>query len=444
CGTVSGNIYIAGKAGTWTITGLCNNLVGTATVVVTHGAVGTLTIEPAMGTVTSGAAITCTAIARDTAGNTWSVTTDTTFNSDDVCGTVSGSIYTAGKAGTRTITGKYADLIGSAAIVVIPGTASRFAINTASHKWFKDEPGTITISIYDINGNLTAISTTVQLKPIGMIIPITNGMATVTVSMSMIGPVVITVSKDNVYGSISLNLLMRREQQTVGTFTTGNGLETRVVVPGNTLSTDYYVTIGTPTTEMDKEIGVANNRLLAGQKIIPDTMREFTLKNESGTLTMPETSRITITIPYADSMKVMEDTLQMYRLVYGKWELVEGEQIQDVVKNCVSAQVNAFSVFALIGETSPTDFSQLLVFPNPFQPGKGDNVVNFANLPDNTTISIYNLTGELAWEKQGIISGSTSWNGRNDAGEPVASGTYIYVIRNANGNKKTGKVAVIW
>ncbi len=458
-GTFTGSIYAADKAGTWTITGKYAGLSGTATVMVTHGMATGLMIELALGTVTSGATVSCTATAHDTAGNTWTVTTDSIFNSADPWGMVSGSIYTAGKAGTWTITNKYAGLVGSATIVVIPGTASRFAIEAASTKWFKDEPGTITISVHDRNGNLIATTTTFQLEPAGMITSnkatIINGMTVVTVKISMVGPVVIIASKDyekNVYGSISLNLLMRKDQQTVGTFTTGNGLETKVVVPENTLPTDYYVIIGTPTTEMHKEIGVAHNRLLASQKIIPDTMREFNLKDESGTITLPESSRVTITIPYTDfgseSIKigqdrVREDTLRIYRLVYGKWEMVDGEQIQDSVRNCVSAQVNAFSVFALIGETYSADFSQLMVFPNPFKP-MVDKVVNFSGLSDSTTINIYNLTGELAWEKQGIVGGSVTWDGKNNDDEPVSSGTYIYVIRDANGNKKTGKVAVIW
>ncbi|MDI6781244.1 MAG: right-handed parallel beta-helix repeat-containing protein [bacterium] len=424
---------------------------GTATVVVLHGTATGLTIEPALGAVTSGAMVSCRATAHDMAGNTWTVTADTIFNSNDPCGTISGGIYTAGKAGTWTITGKYAGLSGTTTVVVTPGTASKLAIESVSAKWFKDEPGTITIAARDKNGNLAAAITTFQLEPARMITSdkatIINGMAAITVKISMVGPVVITVSNDNICGSISLNLLMRKEQQAVGTFTTGNGLETKVVVPENTLPIDYYVIIGTPTTEMHKEIGVAANRLLTSQKIIPDTMREFNLKDESGIITLPESSKVTITIPYTDSGidrdRVREDTLRIYRLVYGKWEMVEGKQIQDFVKNCVSAQVNAFSVFALIGETYPADFSQLSVFPNPCNPSKGEKV-NFQGLTDNINISIYNLAGELAWEKQGIVGGSTTWDGRNDDDEPVASGTYIYVIRDANENKKTGKVAVIW
>ncbi|MFH1860332.1 MAG: T9SS type A sorting domain-containing protein [bacterium] len=85
------------------------------------------------------------------------------------------------------------------------------------------------------------------------------------------------------------------------------------------------------------------------------------------------------------------------------------------------------------------------VYPNPFKPGRGEPVVNFSCLPDNVIINIYiyNLAGELA-RGMTVMSGSTTWDGRNDCGCPVASGTYIYMITDTNGNKKTGKVAVIW
>jgi len=89
--------------------------------------------------------------------------------------------------------------------------------------------------------------------------------------------------------------------------------------------------------------------------------------------------------------------------------------------------------------------TQFLVFPNPFNPGKGEKV-KFQGLINNVSISIYNLAGDIAWEKHNVdLSTSILWDGRNKDNEPVASGTYIYIITDADGNKKkTGKVAVIW
>ncbi|MFH1096427.1 MAG: VWA domain-containing protein, partial [Candidatus Desantisbacteria bacterium] len=80
------------------------------------------------------------------------------------------------------------------------------------------------------------------------------------------------------------------------------------------------------------------------------------------------------------------------------------------------------------------DPDNILIFPNPFKPGSGEKV-NFQGLMDNATIRIYNLAGELAWEKQGIVDGKTTWDGKNNEGDLVASGTYIYIITDVNGHK---------
>ena len=39
--------------------------------------------------------------------------------------------------------------------------------------------------------------------------------------------------------------------------------------------------------------------------------------------------------------------------------------------------------------------------------------------------------------------GSIAWNGRNDAGSPVASGLYYFVAKALNGETKRGKVWLV-
>ena len=60
------------------------------------------------------------------------------------------------------------------------------------------------------------------------------------------------------------------------------------------------------------------------------------------------------------------------------------------------------------------------------------------------TIRIYNIAGELVRtieETDG--DGINEWNTKNEQGEPVASGVYIYFIANPAGEKATGKIMVI-
>jgi hypothetical protein len=77
-------------------------------------------------------------------------------------------------------------------------------------------------------------------------------------------------------------------------------------------------------------------------------------------------------------------------------------------------------------------------YPNPTK-----DKVYFA-LPEDMRVElkIFNIAGELIYE--GMISNGESWNCKNKQGDTVASGIYIYIIKNpATGNVKKGKIGVI-
>lgn len=83
---------------------------------------------------------------------------------------------------------------------------------------------------------------------------------------------------------------------------------------------------------------------------------------------------------------------------------------------------------------------KIIAFPNPFRVSR-DSAVTLV-LPeslrgDNATIKIYTLDGQMVRELN-----SATWNGRNDAGKLVASGTYVFAVATSQG-KKTGRVSVI-
>lgn len=92
----------------------------------------------------------------------------------------------------------------------------------------------------------------------------------------------------------------------------------------------------------------------------------------------------------------------------------------------------------------------VIVYPNPCFPNKGQNV-NIANLPldANNTIYIYNIVGELVrtLEEGEEITGADGsktaiWNVKDEKGEFVASGIYIYLLKSNKGTK-VGKIAII-
>jgi hypothetical protein len=85
------------------------------------------------------------------------------------------------------------------------------------------------------------------------------------------------------------------------------------------------------------------------------------------------------------------------------------------------------------GETYPS--------PNPFDPSRGQTVsisVPASLGTNDLKIQIFLPTGERVRE----LDNSLAWDGKNDDGNTVASGLYIYRVKTSNGDA-TGKVTVL-
>lgn len=79
-------------------------------------------------------------------------------------------------------------------------------------------------------------------------------------------------------------------------------------------------------------------------------------------------------------------------------------------------------------------------FPNPFRPNQGQ-LATFL-MPDGINgaepkIKIYNMNAELVRTLH-----TMTWDGKNDGGNPVASGVYVFRVE-TSGGKATGRLAVI-
>ena len=86
------------------------------------------------------------------------------------------------------------------------------------------------------------------------------------------------------------------------------------------------------------------------------------------------------------------------------------------------------------------------VYPNPWRSDKhAGNPITFAQLSGNTTIKIFTVSGHLikTLGAQGSGLGTLTWDLTNDSGSTVASGIYIYLVTNDQGQKARGKLAVI-
>jgi len=121
--------------------------------------------------------------------------------------------------------------------------------------------------------------------------------------------------------------------------------------------------------------------------------------------------------------------------------------IRDTDRILISAKYSSQSITVPIEETPtiPTDLSKAIVYPNPIRPNEHHTgKVIFANLPNDTFISIYSITGALIEQLkvEDADRGKKEWHILNNAASEVASGIYIYVLE-ANGQRKSGKLALI-
>jgi ligand-binding sensor domain-containing protein len=83
--------------------------------------------------------------------------------------------------------------------------------------------------------------------------------------------------------------------------------------------------------------------------------------------------------------------------------------------------------------------SEVVPFPNPFIIENGAEMLTFDRLPYQAMVRIFTIAGELI---QQIKSGN-QWNGRNQSGELIASGVYLFYIQGSSGESAVGKIAVI-
>lgn len=95
------------------------------------------------------------------------------------------------------------------------------------------------------------------------------------------------------------------------------------------------------------------------------------------------------------------------------------------------------------------DYEQLKVGPNPFILGEeGGHLLNFYNLVANSEIKILTINGQVVRtidsknfaENTGAMA---QWDGRSGDGKLVATGVYLFLISNDEGQTKAGKVLVV-
>jgi len=243
-----------------------------------------------------------------------------------------------------------------------------------------------------------------------------------------------------------------------------SGLESRVEISSNTFAKKVYIKISSePVNVAPSIIGTANDSEDANLEysIIELNAYDF-FNNKLSSDSFQKPVSISMAYPDADNdgivdnfwPEVQETTLRVRVLneVTARWEVVSGTQTVETDVNKVSARLEHFSVYCLVGQTmsAPQDLSKVIVFPNPCKPGSGgkfdSEYITFKYLTEGAKIRIFTIAAELVAtfnESEGPSDYIYEWYLENCDNEKVAPGVYIYLITNNKGQKKTGRMGIV-
>jgi hypothetical protein len=89
------------------------------------------------------------------------------------------------------------------------------------------------------------------------------------------------------------------------------------------------------------------------------------------------------------------------------------------------------------------NLDQVRIYPNPWRSDRhSTRSITFGNLTVNTEVKIFTVSGQHV-RTLPISSNQVDWDLKNESGDKVASGIYLYVLKADDGSKRTGKVVVI-
>lgn len=105
----------------------------------------------------------------------------------------------------------------------------------------------------------------------------------------------------------------------------------------------------------------------------------------------------------------------------------------------VYAATNAgISIISSTIGTPTSEVSTVVAFPNPFVIDSPADELEF-NFSENGVVRLYSIAGELIRE----IQIGQKWNGKNEQGQDVVSGVYVFVLTDDGGNIGRGKILLI-
>jgi hypothetical protein len=219
-----------------------------------------------------------------------------------------------------------------------------------------------------------------------------------------------------------------------------------VSIPANAARTGTRVdVVRVGDAEQLRRIEEANAHLADANidETVDAELRDTALWFQTGESLFPTPVRVTLGYPALDAPEIASD-LRIFRLNtasrVSRWELVPGVQKVDTEGGFVASETRTLGVFRVARLLLPRRLDKVIVYPNPFSP-ESDRTLTFRNLTRDAHVDIFTLDARRVRTIIGDASGSSTWDGRNESGDFVASGLYLYLIRGAN-DHRTGQIFV--
>ncbi|MEW6606441.1 MAG: fibronectin type III domain-containing protein, partial [bacterium] len=338
-------VFAPTSVGSGTITATDGLHTDTMTITIKHGTVTAINLHPLTISLTADEFATFTAIASDSDGNTWTVTSETTFSAEK--GTFTNNVYNPKEVGTWTITGTTNGIIGTATVVVTSGAFTNLTLNVFQTMTTTYAPFTLTVTLTDSDGNpytgqMVMTNTTQSIIPdqINLTNGIWTGTAAITISPNN-GLDIITVYYGAIKKSATITVFVDAQQ---GGTVTIPGVE--IVFGPQTLgTTNATVHIATSTTATPPQ----------GIQFI-EAVYNIELKDESGTKIQPIGS-VTLRFDYPDNPKpgdgwidgtnIREENLVIYHWNNITWTALT--TYHHGTENYVWTYISHFSTFTVGG-----------------------------------------------------------------------------------------------
>jgi hypothetical protein len=222
-------------------------------------------------------------------------------------------------------------------------------------------------------------------------------------------------------------------------------------IPQNTFGLDTAIIVEDKLSDLELEKVNKANKIkysnMKMNKILDDTVRKI----ESTEAGISNGKSLRLSMNYSGiEDSVIEKNFRIARLNNeGRWEYVGENQNVDTVNKKVESDVFNLSIFRLVQYVeAASNLNNLVIYPNPIDFSTGTGTIKFVNLTANPTLKVYTISGELVKEiKPDDIGnpgndGRIEWDGRNDNGELIKRGLYIYLITDETGGRKVGKFVV--